>query len=244
MLDSVDAQHALSIGHMKDVFQLVHALWSTESSAADVFYSFLSPSEASLEYPENIARRMGLNHWLKSVTKDKVELEVGFAGSSLDALFSRLTGKQVYEAAKLALEEKDYKLATLVSQSTSYTSFSQDILAQLSIWQESGALSLISDKRLKIYKLLSGDVNTTVKYCTSCDLLYYRGLDWKRCFSLHFWYGTQSNATIDSILTQYEKSSKANYCTPPLAPYLEGATPDLPRIPFDENETVLCTSGK
>jgi hypothetical protein len=59
-----------------------------------------------------------------------------------------------------AIEQKDYRMATLIAQACSNGSLRQDLKFQLESWTLNGITEKITEKRIKIYKLLAGDVNS------------------------------------------------------------------------------------
>lgn len=55
-------------------------------------------------------------------------------------------------------------MSTLVAQAFSNTTIRSDMENQIKLWQSNGTANYISDSRMKIFKLLSGDVNSVSMY--------------------------------------------------------------------------------
>lgn len=164
-------------------------------------------------------------------------------------IFALLTGKQIQRAAEMASQHGEYRLALLLSQlaasnsvaaSRFHRELQMDIQRQLESWLDTQVIppttlsspsptqwrgtSLISTSLLKLYRLLTGDVDGVCDY-----------LDWKRCLALHTWYPTssaQGGGTIADILIAYETAVQQGLCTLPLPPYLES---------FSSSYAALCS---
>lgn len=113
-------------------------------------------------------------------------------------------------------------MSTLVAQAFSNTTIRSDMENQIKLWQSNGTAAYVSDSRMKIFKLLSGDVNSVSMYLVcSVYVIFYRGLDWKRSFGLHFWYAHPTNAPISNPVTTYERTFTKGLCCAPIPFYLE-----------------------
>lgn len=55
-------------------------------------------------------------------------------------------------------------MATLIAQASSDSSIKNDLEEQLKIWNQTDSIRYISPERIKIYRLLSGDVNVVAEY--------------------------------------------------------------------------------
>jgi len=200
------------------VWKLVHALWGND------------PIVASGDSAQKILRRKQLlSLWLQDEVKDSVIRESQRIRNSdesyLTQILAHLTGLQLPEAVQLAINHQDYILAALLSQAASHGRIQQDIRNQLAAWNEGGvdaSIHKIDDKRVALYKILSGDLRTTFRYFSSDSVR----CDWKRNFGMHLWYTKPQNQStagdndgfVPQILSRYD-SYVSKSAVAPSPPY-------------------------
>ena len=142
-----------------------------------------------------LLRRRSTSEWLQDAVSSAVEDELRSTSSTTANIFALLTGNQIERACSAAVTNGDFHLATLLAQAGSDDSFRADLVAQLSKWREYRADAQIDAGYRKIYELLSGNVGHVPAYQPSDpvdgvqELILSAGLDWKRAFALHFWFG-------------------------------------------------------
>lgn len=184
---------------------------------------------------ETLRRKLELSNWLQDAVSPAVEAEVdeSFAGQQgwARAVFSLLTGNQVDRACEVALDSSNVKLATLISQVGGDADFRSDIRRQLDIWREQKIDVHVDEHIRKIYALLAGIVDvlegskgTGLERCP--DLSVGKGLDWKRAFGLHLWFGQSLDASIADSLAAYEEllDEDSPHAAPPTPWYREGVS--------------------
>lgn len=228
---SVSLASVDSLKHILLVFKLVHALCGVETGGDALFKGapmyFDDPA-----LPELLARKRAVNDWLMESVHDAVFLEISQSSDKLDALFSYLTGKLIKDATKTAIESKEFHLGTLVAQSVNtYPDIRSDLSAQIDLWQRERVINKVPQKKLKIYKLLSGDVNSVSQSM----------VDWKRCFGLHFWFDKSIKDSIYDVVRGYENSYHRRYQIP-LPSYFQGNNSELPKFTLIEDETRIGAS--
>ena len=180
-----------------------------------------------------VRRRKRLEKWLEDVVRGDVEEQLReiAAGGVTDAgakrIFALLSGHQIERACEAAMDSKDFRLATLLSQAGGDDSFRADIVLQLAKWKEYRVDSHISKGYRRIYEILSGNVGISAgnsegdKIDQSPTIHMSEGLDWKRAFGLQLWYG-KFQATVSTSLAKYEESTTADLkVASPLPLYLE-----------------------
>ena len=180
-----------------------------------------------------IRRRKRLEKWLEDVVRGDVEEQLrefptgGTVDGGAKRIFALLSGHQIERACEAAMDCKDLRLATLLSQAGGDDSFRSDIKLQLAKWREYRVDPHISKEHRRIYELLSGNVgisagNLEGDAIDQVQALYIsEGLDWKRAFGLQLWYG-KFHATVSESLARYEDSTVANLRTASSLPlYLE-----------------------
>ena len=134
---------------LRSALLLCRALWAEDEGDGD-----------RGQYGELQHRRGNLESWLgdelRMVAKERT-LEFSKLGvSHLPAVLAWLAARGTQEACEILCKAGDFQLALLVSQSSTPV-VRQLVLKQLQQWKESGADALISDDRLRIYVLLSGE---------------------------------------------------------------------------------------
>lgn len=191
--------------YWKFVFTLVDALWGIDKSIVKEEFSSLNHPI----YLEHVSRYEAFNVWLKNAIKSLTLREVVSTNNYLEKILHYLAGKQLFQAADLAIQHKDFRLATLLSQACS-SELHADLQAQFNKMPE--WTHYISDPiRCRIYRLLAG----------FCEKEIYQNLDWKRAYAFHAWYKYGPRANINSITSDFQHSFQNQKCAVPLPPYLE-----------------------
>ncbi|KAI0792317.1 nuclear protein 96-domain-containing protein [Abortiporus biennis] len=191
------------------------------------------------EIVPEIRRKAALSKWLEAVVAPVVEGELQERPTAhwATTVFSLLTGHQIEKACDAAMDAGNVKLATLLAQLPGDADFREDLRAQLDIWREQRVDVHIDETVRKIYALLSGNASilsgsdgTGVERCNELALAH--GLDWKRAFGLHLWYGEPMDAPISSAFHAYDFVGKqVGKETAPPAPWYR----ELPSSPTNTN---------
>lgn len=188
-------------------------------------------------YIEDVRRRDLLEQWLADVVRSQVEEELRnivddssstSKRSSVGAqrIFTLLSGHQIERACDAALEAGDLRLATLLAQAGGDDAFREDLYLQLSKWREYRVDAHISPAVRRVYEVLCGNVGTSEgrqagdRADDVKELHVAQGLDWKRAFGLHLWYGTW-RAPLATAVARYESAFAAeSQVAQPLPEYL------------------------
>jgi nuclear pore complex protein Nup98-Nup96 len=205
------------------LFRLGHALF-------DEIKDLAIPEGASYILRDRIVelrRRERLEKWLEDVVRGEVEEDLraaaasGGKGFAAKRIFALLSGHQVERACDSAIEGKDLRLATLVAQAGGDAAFREDVFQQLARWRKYGSNEFISKEYRRVYELLCGNVGSTEAEKDAVAFHVAEGLDWKRAFGLHLWYGTL-NRSVGSAVAQYESAANVDpLVASPLPSYLE-----------------------
>lgn len=208
------------------LFRLGHALF-------DEIDDLAAPEDATRELVDRITeirRRELLEKWLEDVVRGDVEEDLrdaAAAGSDgAKRVFVLLSGHQVERACDAAVEGKDLRLATLVAQAGGDDDFREDVFLQLAKWREYRVDAHIGNEYRRVYELLCGNVGRSEgiakgdKVDGADELHVAEGLDWKRAFGLHLWYGT-FQASLASVVDRYEDATTDQEVANPLPAYLE-----------------------
>jgi nuclear pore complex protein Nup98-Nup96 len=106
----------------------------------------------------------------------------------LNCIFSLLSANRLLEACLLATDQRDMRLALLLSQCSGggSTQVRNLIRKQIKEWNDSTSDTFLNADRVKLYSLISGELtchlNSKSQFINVCE-----GLDWKRQFALHLW---------------------------------------------------------
>jgi nuclear pore complex protein Nup98-Nup96 len=197
-----------------------------------------------------LRRKTALSKWLQDAVSPVVDVEVEEALSGQQdwsrAIFSLLTGNQVQKACDAAVDSNNVKLATLISQAGGDPEFRNDIHQQLALWREQKIDIHVDANVRKIYALLAGIVDvvegskgTGLEHCP--DIPLSKGLDWKRAFGLHLWYGESLDASILDSFATYDGLVKngAPHVALPVPWYRENHPPSEPawKLPSETEPT-------
>ncbi|KAJ3024711.1 UNVERIFIED_CONTAM: hypothetical protein HDU68_007869 [Siphonaria sp. JEL0065] len=184
-------------------------------------------SERALAVIKESLQKDRVSTWLRDLTF------VGHvSGDNADAIFSHLLNRRVAGAVQSALKNRDFRLATVLSQiggvgatvgvsegpstwTASSTSFKpsghgvvsrssmaatvrDDIAKQVEIWTCQANESGVAANYMKIWRLLSGDVN-------AWDAAVVEGaVDWKQTFGLFLWYAGGGSFSLTEAVREYD----------------------------------------
>eukprot|EP01130_Rhizamoeba_saxonica_P003273 TRINITY_DN1399_c0_g1_i11.p1 TRINITY_DN1399_c0_g1~~TRINITY_DN1399_c0_g1_i11.p1 ORF type:complete len:1043 (+),score=259.01 TRINITY_DN1399_c0_g1_i11:1942-5070(+) len=173
-----------------NVFEFVKALWGdVETSGIDI--------ENAGYFIENF-RRKKLDECLTRIVRG-IELEQSSEFKDnilqhhqpLDTIFRLLAEKKVIEARDYALNNKLYRLAAIVSQSTSLNSeFKQFIEYEIDIRRTKN----ISDKKLiDIFMLVCGDIRSISEKINT----------WLQCLAWHVWYRHPPSDSLSDLIRTF-----------------------------------------
>ncbi|KAG9123969.1 DNA-directed DNA polymerase gamma mip1 [Ceratobasidium sp. 392] len=190
------------------------SVWRLGSALFDEINLRLA-EDASFDIKQQVSalrRRAALAKWLQLAVAPSVEFDLRELNGSTAAnrAFLMLTGNQVSRATEAAMEADEVHLATLISQIGGDAEFRSDIESQLVKWKEQKVDAHVDVWIRKVYALLAGIVDTVegsksrdpAERCG--DVAVAQGLDWKRAYGLHLWFGGQFNSPIVDSVNSYE----------------------------------------
>eukprot|EP00736_Rhodelphis_marinus_P001753 Rmarinus@m.4880 len=209
----VDPLSALADSHAALVWGLMEALFGGESNFVN------KRVQASYRWDT-------FSRWLQDAVMDDAQAASEDSADRLDSLYHLLSGHCLADAAKVATSFNDFRLAVLLSQAGSARArAAEDMRAQLEEWEASGVAGHMEERRLALYRLLSGDPTCAPE------------MDWKRALGLRLWYTPRSDepntaddlSPLASTLAQYsedldlhqECGNGRNQAPLPVPPYLE-----------------------
>ncbi|CAG8770860.1 13156_t:CDS:2, partial [Acaulospora morrowiae] len=117
-----------------------------------------------------------------------------------EAIFGYLTSRNILSASKMAIKNRDFRLAALLSQLGGNDQFFKDrINNQIEHWSQTGLVKLIPKNHLRLYEIMAGNVEASSQ-----------GLDWKRALSMHLWYGRYLGEVFVESFNDYEAVRKSS----------------------------------
>eukprot|EP01029_Cantina_marsupialis_P010060 TRINITY_DN2302_c0_g2_i1.p1 TRINITY_DN2302_c0_g2~~TRINITY_DN2302_c0_g2_i1.p1 ORF type:complete len:904 (+),score=307.08 TRINITY_DN2302_c0_g2_i1:109-2712(+) len=143
---------------------LINALWGIEHNPKSIENSVIDdPAEdddGSLEVSESVhvarmTRRLAFAKWLERTLRDLVPVPT----EPLDQIFYYLCTHRLSEAVNMAMKVGDYRLGTLIAQGNGDVSVREDIGDQLDEWLQNGVSNHVHPGRLRILRLLAGDMS-------------------------------------------------------------------------------------
>ncbi|EFC47103.1 nucleoporin 98-96 [Naegleria gruberi] len=138
-------------------------------------------------YATDIARKRNLSAWIREqIPIDEIINRAN--PKPLEKIYLLLSSGRIAEAARVALDNKDVRLSSIISQSFSNPFMQKDIQKQINLWKQ--AKANIEKDLIKIYELLAGNV---------CDT----SLTWLQCLGLHLWYKSSPDTTISEVFSSY-----------------------------------------
>ncbi|KAL8279354.1 hypothetical protein RQP46_008166 [Phenoliferia psychrophenolica] len=247
-----------SIDHFRTSKSSEANLWRLGAALFDEIEDLNAPEDATAELVARlveIRRRDRLESWLEDVVRDAVEedlkdIESRPSGTAAGAkrIFALLSGHEVERACTTAGENGDLRLATLLAQAGGDDEFREDVYLQLAKWREYRVDSHIDAAYRRVYEVLCGNVGISEglvprgdRVDAAAEILIADGLDWKRAFGLHLWYGT-FQASLPTVVQRYETAARdsSTHTAPPLPLYIESptfTTPTSPTLAWNPNTT-------
>ena len=127
---------------------------------------------------QNLHRKNGLVAILEEVISKATRTN----GDRGNEIFMLLASGNVHEACKKAIIQMKPRLACLISQAAGDTEMREDIAHQLRSWKESNCLDYVSKELVRIYRLLSGqveelEINLTWQQAFLACLLFATNVD-------------------------------------------------------------------
>lgn len=198
------------------LWKLVQALWGQEHDVSVLNSSQFCPL-AARDDPREIEsmetfhmvdlRREAISRWFEAalVTSDLVS-------TSEAGILQLLCQHRIVEAAEMAIECGDFRLATLLSQAASYegADFRPLLADQLSQWSENGTLEFIEEDVVMIYSLLAGSVEVLTSRKE-------KDVSWLASLALFFWYKRGPSTSLKTALTLYREAVAKQRAQAPLS---------------------------
>lgn len=218
------------------------SLWRLGQALFDEIDDEAIPLDAAADtraHIHQLRRKDRLQAWLEDAVKADVEDDLRRAaatdsaatpGAGAKRVFAMLSGHQLERACEAAVEAGDLRLATLLAQAGGDDEFREDLFLQLAKWREYRVEAHVAVPYRKVYELLCGNVGLSdgVAQGDKVDgapaVHVSEGLDWKRAFGLHLWYGT-FQTSVATAVERYEAAAQVDaQVAAPFPAYIEKPT--------------------
>ncbi|OQR97311.1 nuclear pore complex protein [Thraustotheca clavata] len=189
-------------GHMKLVMTLVQALYGQESKDSPYLPPISNDAPNLNDLSSWDRRRAYISQWLQKAVRRNTP-NTGNTG-----VLKLLCQHRIVEAAQLALEMGNFRLATLIAQAVTYrdSEVRSHLLLQLETWASQNSLSFMEKELTWIYSLLAGSVEVVTHNQPQ--------LEWLQMFAIVFWYSdgqTSLQAAVKKYLDSVSKTKPPLY---------------------------------
>ncbi|KAI1315609.1 hypothetical protein EDD11_000619 [Mortierella claussenii] len=161
---------------------------------------------------ESLGRRTRCSNWLSYVTKSALEADMraiegkDSPSAHEDAIFTLLASNKHQKASVAAVQSRNLRLATLISQSGRGSQPLLGLENQMKMYKELGQEGNVPVSYLKVYALLSGALDINIAPKGEPQVFVTDGMDWRRTFGLYLWHSSSPGADLPHALNQYSAS--------------------------------------
>lgn len=153
-------------------------------------------------------RRRLLSLWLKDLVAPETEKELANTSDPLSKIFILISGNQLLEAARLAIDSGNPHLATVIpllgSNDQKLRSSARN---QLEYWIDHNMADSIPSSILKVYELVSGNSDDSRFQNVNIN----EGLTWRKAFGLKLWYSTiDGRKSIAQSVESFKEAFKSD----------------------------------
>lgn len=218
-----------------EILKLASSLWDPISFGTTVLDGLTLAQKNAVEAAIIKTR---VSEWLAVVVKPQVDFDLSKC-KGVSQVFHHLTGRNISKAVVEAIKNRDFRLATILSQiggsgsqvavqdllgnlfcangahgrgGTDFDTLN-DIIAQVLLWNDSkkSGKNAVEDDYLAIWNLLGGCIDNWD------ETILQPSFDWKRTFALFFWYAEGGALSLSESIERYELNFADNAFHPPHA---------------------------
>ncbi|CAG9790496.1 unnamed protein product [Diatraea saccharalis] len=230
-------QWGASSEYRLEVWKLCEALWGDDLENDGV----AGTDDASI-----VRRHRKFLSWITDAVADVTDKELATPSKGEDEdeedghssrIWSLLLGGRLPAACRLARQNNDLNMATLLAQASGDPLFRSLISRQLSLWRECGADTLIASHRLEALRLIAGEAKPLGKLLL---------VDWMRALHATARYLCPQVPSLERVVTTYEgffRTDSSDEETPDILDGDEmGMQPPLP--PYMDQYQLQENGGK
>jgi len=180
-------------------------------------------------------RYEALSRWLRESSSHGVLRDIKSAqskGDTYSAIFAALSGGDIPRAASIALESGHLKLSCLL-MSCGQQSVS-DLETQMHHWHETNASNHIPSGLIRIFSLLSGNLQLEENLFKNGGLPERSAIDWRRRLGMKIWNRSKSSeqqkSSISSVVQEYSADVEVDSAPQPVPWYTVDSNPSLQHV--------------
>ncbi|UIZ20485.1 hypothetical protein KXD40_000782 [Peronospora effusa] len=210
------------------VWKLIQALWGQEHGVkmgGQPGSVFCPPAlrDSEMETLDSFQtidlRREAISRWFEDALSDEDVPSFSDCTPSPEVVLHLLCQHRIVEAADMATDCGNLRLATLIAQAASYegSEFRSLMEAQMIQWNENGSLKFMDETLVFIYSVLSGSVEV---------LSARKGapMSWIACLALFLWYKCGPASPLKSAMALYEDAVSKQLASPSLSQFAAAGT--------------------
>ncbi|CAH0482337.1 unnamed protein product [Peronospora belbahrii] len=213
------------------VWKLIQALWGQEHGAkmgdqpSSAFCPLISrddPSEVeTLDTFQTIElRREAISQWFEDALNDG-EATTLFDGTppTPEGVLRLLCQHRIGEAADMATDCGNLRLATIIAQAASYecAGFRSLMETQMAQWYDNGSLEFMDKTLVLVYSVLSGNVEALSAHKRA-------SMSWIECLALFLWYKRGPASSLKSAMALYKDAVSKHQASPSLSQFAAAGT--------------------
>ncbi|GLV36712.1 Nucleoporin 98-96kD [Carabus blaptoides fortunei] len=202
----------------KQIWDLCVTLWGTIND--DDLHKF----------DNRVIRRELFSTWLRNVVNKSVNDELDWTNKDFQSnILTCISGNRINEAAKLAVDNKNFNLSLFISQLPSNLSLRAYMEKQLELWNQSNVYYNIDTVLLKLFMIVAGKLFANYDNNSVC---VHEGMDWMRILAMHFWYVIEPAKPLSDAVNMYERTFTDNMHTAKPLPSYDCAEDDVYDLKF------------
>lgn len=164
-------------------------------------FQMLWPRSEEEGLPPVLETRDNVSKWLSKYCEDLFSQTLG-KNAQISVLGLLKMGRRE-EACMLAVKNRNPYLALLMSQAALVKASASNCKEQLDVWQDEGALDLLSKNTVNIYRLCAGDI-----LLDSIDISKMTTSEWLQHFAIYLWYCCPPQVSIKEALASFQQLLK------------------------------------
>ena len=195
-------------------------VWELASILFDDFSEEIVETAPENDYEQEqwrIRRDRLSDFWKNLVLPDAVEASQTASTLERKAI-AYLSGFNVWDACNALLENKNFRLATLLAQIGQSDVMKNEMSRQIDDWRRLNTLSEIDIPIRALYELIAGNTYLSEgcagtgaeNKAESFQIASEFKMDWRRAFGLRLWYGISAEEPLEAAITQYADDLTGN----------------------------------
>ncbi|MCJ1314528.1 hypothetical protein MMC25_008210 [Agyrium rufum] len=188
--------------------------WKLASILFDEYDDEISAGVPALQRPlyESRIKKDRLTEFWESVCQEQALDALAKATCAEEKAIAYLSMHRVDEACSILVEDKNFRLATLLAQIGTDVQVQGDMTQQIKSWRDQRVISEMTDPMRALYGLIAGNATFCEGWkgnledqASSFGISERFHLDWKRAFGLRLWYASVAEMPIEQTISMFEE---------------------------------------